>query len=127
MRPEELDSKLTQANEASRAAMAAGRQKKAEARAQTAGPPERAMNADEEQFVQDLLPHLPPVIARAKVPQILGGLVGVGSLANADSAGRGPEKAYKIGCRMVAYNTESLLRWIVIHFGVSRIKTISRL
>ena len=122
MGPEELNRQLDQADKAGLAVLAAGRQKRAEAEA--AGLTERALTEDEEQFVKDFLPRLPAVIPRAKVPHYLGGLVSSGALANADSKGRGPKKAYKVGCRMVAYETESLLQWIALHFNVSRISRL---
>ena len=53
--------------------------------------------------------------------RFLPGLVKPQTLAHADSAGLGPEVAWKIG-RKVAYRTDSLLLWLVGRFGgVSRL------
>jgi len=54
---------------------------------------------------------LPPLIARKEVEKFLGGVVKSKTLANADAEGSGPEIRFKIG-RTIAYQTESLLRWL---------------
>jgi len=59
----------------------------------------------------DLLPTLPPVIARSEVPKLLGGVVSAKTLANADCELVGPEGKLRVG-RKVAYITESLLEWL---------------
>ncbi len=87
-------------------------------------PPVRPLTEDEEAFVQKMLPKLPPVMARAKVPELLGGIVQAGSLRNADSAGTGPKEAWRVGGGKVMYDTESLLRWIAGHYGLTRIKSL---
>lgn len=51
-------------------------------------------------------------IARAKVPEFTGGLVAVGTIANADCAGTGPEGAFKFG-RQMAYPINSLCDWLI--------------
>ena len=43
------------------------------------------------------------------------------TLANADSSGTGPLGAYLVG-RSVVYPTEALVRWIIDHMGVDRLK-----
>jgi hypothetical protein len=67
---------------------------------------------DEKDFIQYMTKALPPVISRAEVDRFLPGLVKPQTLAQADSAGLGPEVAWKIG-RKVAYRTDSLLLWSV--------------
>lgn len=54
---------------------------------------------------------LPPVIARAEVPRLLGGLISAGSLANADSAGEGPAGRFYLG-KKAAYGRDELLDWL---------------
>lgn len=71
----------------------------------------------EEDFRQRLLSELPPVIAREAVEDRLGGLVKSKTLANADSAGRGPQGAFQVG-RKVAYAREPLVDWLIRHLGV---------
>lgn len=84
------------------------------------------MHADAAEFVALLSERLPPVIARDEVERALGGIVAMQTLTNADSQGKGPEVAYRIG-RRVAYRTDSLVRWIVERFGVSRIANLKTL
>ncbi len=81
---------------------------------------------DAQEFIQILSAALPPVIARKKVEKLLGGIVSMQTLNNADSTGAGPEVAYRVG-RSVAYRTDSLLQWIVERFGVSRIANLKTL
>ncbi len=78
----------------------------------------------EKKFVNTLLSNLPPVIARKEVVRFLGGIVAPQTLSNADSSGEGPEDAFRVG-NSVVYRTESLVRWIVDHFGVEKLR-ISR-
>ena len=78
----------------------------------------------EKKFVQTLLANLPPVIARKEVTRFLGGIVAPQTLSNADASGVGPEDAFRVG-NSVVYRTESLVRWIVDHFGVEPLR-ISR-
>ena len=78
----------------------------------------------EKKFVNTLLSSLPPVIARKVVMRFLGGIVAPQTLSNADSSGEGPEDAFRVG-NSVVYRTESLVRWIVEHFGVEKLR-ISR-
>lgn len=75
----------------------------------------------EKKFVQTLLANLPTVIARKEVTRFLGGIVAPQTLSNADAAGEGPEDAFRVG-NSVVYRTESLVRWIVDHFGVDQLK-----
>jgi len=58
----------------------------------------------------DLIPKLPPIIARDSVEKLLGGVIKSKTLANLDSLGEGP-KRMRIG-RKVAYLTEDLLEWL---------------
>ena len=60
--------------------------------------------------LSDLVPTLPPVIARDHVEKLLGGIISSKSLANLDSLGEGP-KRMRVG-RKVAYRTEDLLEWL---------------
>ena len=75
----------------------------------------------EKKFVNTLLSNLPPVIARKEVVRFLGGIVAPQTLSNADSSGEGPEDAFRVG-NSVVYRTESLVRWIVEHFGVEKLR-----
>jgi len=54
---------------------------------------------------------LPPVVARAAVPRLLGGLVSAGTLANEDSAGTGPAGRFYMG-KKAAYGREELVAWL---------------
>ncbi|MBB5347182.1 hypothetical protein JWG42_10055 [Desulfoprunum benzoelyticum] len=51
-------------------------------------------------------------VPRSRVPEFTGGLIAVGTMANRDSAGTGPEGAFKIG-RQQCYSVEGLLRWLI--------------
>lgn len=78
------------------------------------------MESDAKEFVQAVLPFLPPVIARADVGRFLGGVVDQKTLRNADNLGQGPKIVWRVG-RKVVYRSDSLVSWIVEKFGVSRI------
>lgn len=52
-----------------------------------------------------------PYVARTEVKKFSGGLIAVGTLANADCRGEGPEGAFRMG-RKVAYQVESLVKWL---------------
>lgn len=54
---------------------------------------------------------LPPVIARKRVYDYLGGAVTSRALANADSRGNGPRVKFSVG-RNVCYPTAYLLEWL---------------
>lgn len=85
----------------------------------------KKLTEEELDFIELLLAELPPVIARKQIDKFLGGVVASQTLANADGQGEGPEIAYKVG-RSIVYKTESLLRWIVLHLGVAKIKNIRK-
>lgn len=86
----------------------------------------KQLTGDEREFIDALLPKLPPVIIRKAVPEALGQMVACQTLSNADSAGQGPEVAWRVG-RHVVYRTDSLLCWIISRFGVSRIINLNNL
>lgn len=86
---------------------------------------QQRLSDDEKEFIQYMLENLPPVIGRSQVERVLPGLVKAQTLAQADSAGLGPEVAWRIG-RKVSYRTDSLLLWIVGRFGVVRLITLNR-
>ncbi len=77
------------------------------------------MTKDEQEYIDFMSASLPPIIARKAVKEFLGGIVCAKTLSNADYSGTGPEIAYQIG-RHVAYKTDSLLAWVVKHYGVQR-------
>ena len=87
---------------------------------------QRALTDDEKAFIAMLQPALPPIIARREVDRFLGGAVSWKTLKNADSAGNGPVVAYRVG-RGVAYETASLLEWVVLDLGVTRLAHIKNL
>lgn len=74
------------------------------------------LNEEEKSFIEYLANALPPIIGRAEVDRFLPGLIKPQTLAQADSAGLGPEIAWKLG-RKVAYRTDSLLLWLVGRYG----------
>ena len=80
---------------------------------------------DEKDFIQYLVEALPPVIGRAEVDRFLPGLIKPQTLALADSAGLGPEVAWKVG-RKVAYRTDSLVLWLVGRCGISRLVHVNK-
>lgn len=59
--------------------------------------PPKKLPPEEEEFMNTLIANLPPVIARKEVSRYLGGMVATQTLSNADSAGIGPEVAYRVG------------------------------
>ncbi len=69
------------------------------------------MNTAAKEFAQKLN-DLPPVIARKRVEDFLGGLITSKTLANADSAGKGPKKAMLVSGN-VCYSKDSLVDWLV--------------
>ena len=84
------------------------------------------LSPDESGFILYLLENLPPIIARKSVESFFGGLISAKTLSNADSAGFGPEAAFKIGPN-VAYRTDFLLRWLVERSGISQLISIKTL
>lgn len=52
-----------------------------------------------------------PIVARREVSRFSGGVLNPRTLANLDSLGEGPPKI-KIGEKMVAYPTKSLVAWM---------------
>lgn len=70
-------------------------------------------------FIEALLPHLPPAIARDSVEYFLGGMVKPKTLSNADSLGAGPKVAWMVGGKVV-YTALALLEWIVSRWPVIR-------
>lgn len=86
----------------------------------------KQLTSDEREFIDALLPKLPPVISRKAVPGVLGQVVACQTLSNADSAGQGPEVAWRVG-RHVVYRTDALLCWIICRYGVSRIVNLNNL
>ena len=81
----------------------------------------RGFTKAEQDFIGALLPKLPLVIARKEVPRFLGGVVSSQTLSNADAAGEGPEIAYRLGGKFVVYRTDSLVHWLVSHYGITHI------
>ena len=58
----------------------------------------------------EILKDAPAVIARTKVPGLLGGLIAKGTLQNLDSEGRGPRRIV-LGKR-VGYAKQDLIDWL---------------
>jgi hypothetical protein len=58
----------------------------------------------------EILKDAPEVIARVKVPGLLGGLIAKGTLQNLDSEGRGPRRIF-LGKR-VGYAKQDLIAWL---------------
>lgn len=54
---------------------------------------------------------LPPVVARHKIHDCLGGVISEKYLANLDSSGNGPRR-FKFG-RKTAYLREDLIDWLI--------------
>lgn len=86
---------------------------------------ENGLTAVENEFVQTFVESLPPYIARKQIEKCLGGVIANQSLSNADTAGEGPEIAYRVG-RNIVYNTETLLVWIVNRYGVEKVEKIQK-
>ena len=86
---------------------------------------QQQLTDDEKDFIQYLVSALPPVIGRAEVDRFLPGLIKPQTLAHADSAGLGPEVAWKVG-RKVAYRTDSLVLWLVGRCGISKLVSVNK-
>lgn len=52
------------------------------------------------------------LVARGEVGRFSGGLLNSRTMANLDSAGRGPATRIKIGDRKVAYPVQDLVAWL---------------
>lgn len=74
-----------------------------------------------EEFLAILAASLPPVIARSEIGKILGGLIAPKTLANADSTGTGPKKAWAVG-KKVVYAREDLIAWLGENFPVQKLE-----
>lgn len=81
----------------------------------------RKLTPEEKEFMNTLISNLPPVIARKEVSRFLGGVVATQTLSNADSAGMGPEIAYRVGrvylSDQIAKNTAK---------SITKFRTVSR-
>ncbi|SHN72759.1 hypothetical protein [Desulfovibrio litoralis] len=62
-------------------------------------------------FISQLSQALPPVIARAHVAELTGGLVSRKTLANEDSLGKGPKDRVRYG-QKIAYRREDFIEWL---------------
>ena len=51
-------------------------------------------------------------VPRSQVPKFTGGLIAVGTIANKDSEGTGPNGAFRVG-RQVCYPVDSLCDWLI--------------
>lgn len=60
---------------------------------------------------ESLRKELPPVFARSEAPKLLGGIIAYGTLANCDSAKKGPEGSFRTG-RKVCYMRDPFLIWL---------------
>jgi len=80
-------------------------------------------NDEEKDLKEMLLEKLPPVIARKNVQVLLGGVISSKTLANADSAGKGPPNIYYIG-RVVFYPTKDLIDWLIKNKKIKLLKKI---
>ncbi|MDA8164762.1 MAG: hypothetical protein M0017_07005 [Desulfobacteraceae bacterium] len=60
--------------------------------------------------LREILQELPPIIARQRIEDHLGGIISARYLANLDCLGKGPQKV-RIG-RKVAYLREDLISWL---------------
>ena len=69
------------------------------------------MSAEFDEIYESLLLSLPPIVARHKVPELTGGAVASGTLANYDSKGEGPENPFMVN-RWVCYSREALVAWL---------------
>lgn len=69
-------------------------------------------NFTAEQVREFLSANLPPIIAREKVPEIVGDLVAVKSLQQYDCYGKGPKQMPTKG-RKVAYLRPDFINWFM--------------
>jgi len=53
---------------------------------------------------------LPPIFPRSSVGELTGGIIHPKTLANLDSAGKGPSKRWRVGQR-VFYERDSFIEW----------------
>lgn len=51
-------------------------------------------------------------VPRTQVPKFTGGLIAVGTLANRDSEGTGPEGSFRVG-RQICYPVDALCDWLI--------------
>ncbi|MBM9536177.1 hypothetical protein [Desulfobulbus alkaliphilus] len=52
------------------------------------------------------------IVERSKLSEFTGGAIAPGTIANADSQGRGPAVRLKIGNRRVAYPVSAVVEWL---------------
>jgi hypothetical protein len=76
-------------------------------------------------IIESLRADLPTVFTRAKAEELLGGIISAGSLANADSAGEGPEGLFYMG-RKAAYRKEAFLEWLRPRLVQGKMKRVPR-
>ncbi len=64
-------------------------------------------------ILSKLLIALPPIFSRKEVPNLLGGSISVGTLANAECGGYGPPCVRN--CRNCIYEKDSFLQWFKVY------------
>ena len=52
------------------------------------------------------------IVARTEIPRFTGGAIAVGTIANEESRGKGPEGSFKIGKKR-CYAKEDLVTWMI--------------
>ncbi len=67
--------------------------------------------------LEDLSSSLPPVFSRSKAEELLGGMICARTLANLDSAGKGPAN-FRCGSKKVCYRREDFLSWLAARLEV---------
>ncbi|NTW88585.1 MAG: hypothetical protein HGB26_05565 [Desulfobulbaceae bacterium] len=66
---------------------------------------------EQQTIIEKLEISLPDVFGRTEVERLLPGIINSKTLANLDSAGKGPSVYYKHG-RKVVYEKEAFLQWL---------------
>jgi hypothetical protein len=72
--------------------------------------------------VKELRETLPPIVARAELGRLTGGLVNSRTMANRDCQGTGPAGRFMVGQR-VAYPRDAFVDWLAARIGEPRVKT----
>lgn len=69
---------------------------------------------DKASVISKLAATLPPIFTRTEISKLTGGVISPRTLANLDSAGRGPTNILKFK-RKVAYEKDAFLAWFAHH------------
>lgn len=87
--------------------------------------PEPELTPAQRRFIDSLEQKLPPVMARDRLDELLGGIISPSTVKGYDLKGKGPQ-SFRVG-RGVAYPTRPFLVWLATFYKVTPIQGLDDL